>query len=120
MSCLPTSHCEFSKDGPPIPVEGEDDIEFLPHLNYLGQRQLVVGPVEVGGKIRAECRQADHVLDPEVLVLHTGEPVISILAEVRVLVGNLRKDQEQCLYNLIELVFTQGRIRLIYHGKSLD
>ena len=76
--------------------------------------------MEVGGKIRAECRQADHVLDPEVLVLHTGEPVLSLIAEVRVLVGNLRKDQEQCLYCLIELVFTQGRIRLIYHGKSLD
>ena len=84
MSCLPTSHCEFSKDGPPIPVEGEDDIEFLPHLDYLGQRQLVVGPVEVGGKIRAQCRQADHVLDPEVLVLHTGDPVTSLLAEVSV------------------------------------
>ena len=76
MSCLPTSHCEFSKDGPPIPVEGEDDIEFLPHLDYLGRPLLLVGPVEVGGKIRARCRQSGLVVD------HTAGPLVSLIAEV--------------------------------------
>ena len=83
MSCLQTSHCEFSPEGPPIPVEGEDDLEFLPHLDYLGQPQLAVAPVEVGGKIRARCRQAGHVLDQAVLGRHTAPPVASLLAEVR-------------------------------------
>ena len=82
MTCLQTSHCEFSTEGPPIPVEagGEDDVEFLPHLDYLGQPQLVVAPVEVGGKIRARCRQSGHVLD---ILDQTGAPVVSLLAEVR-------------------------------------
>ena len=84
VTCLQTSHCEFSKDAPPIPVEGEDDLEFLPHLNYLGQSQLTVGPVEVGGKMKANCRKSGHVLDPEVVVLDTGDPVISLLAEVSI------------------------------------
>ena len=80
MTCLQTSHCLFSTEGPPVPVEGEDEVEFLPHLDYLGQPQLVVAPVEVGGKIRARCRQSGHVLD---LLDQTGAPVVSLLAEVR-------------------------------------
>ena len=83
MSCLPTSHCDFSKDGPPIPVEREDDIEFLPHLDYLGQTQLVVAPLELGGKIRAKCRQSGLVLDQSVRRLHTAGPLGSLIAEVR-------------------------------------
>ena len=83
MNCLQTSHCEFSTDGPPIPVEGkDDDIEFLPHLDFLGQPLLVVAPVEVGGKIRAKCRQSGLILDQAVLGLHTAAPVLSLLAEV--------------------------------------
>ena len=85
MTCLQTSHCEFSKDYPPIPEEGEDDIEFQPHLDFLGQSQLMVGPVEVGGKVKANCRQSGHVLDPAVVVLDTGAPVASLLAEVSIL-----------------------------------
>ena len=83
MTCLQTSHCEFSKDGPPIPVEGEDDIEFLPHLDFLGQPQLVVAPVEIGGKIRAKCCQAGQILNPAVILLQTGDPVLDLIAEVR-------------------------------------
>ena len=80
MTCLQTSHCAFSTKGPPIPVEGGDDVEFLPHSDFLGQPQLVVAPVEVGGKIRARCRQSGHILD---LLDQTGAPVVSLLAEVR-------------------------------------
>ena len=83
MSCLPTSHCEFSKDNPPIPVEGEDDIEFLPFLDFLGQPQLLVGPLEVGGKITAKCRQSELSLDPAVMALQSGDPITSLIAEVR-------------------------------------
>ena len=64
-------------------MEGEDDIEFLPHLDFLGQPQLLVAPVEVGGKIRAKCRQADQILDPAVIVLQSGDPVLDLIAEVR-------------------------------------
>ena len=63
-------------------MEGEDDLEFLPHLNYLGQSQLTVGPVEVGGKVTANCRQSGYVLDPAVVVLDTGAPVASILVPI--------------------------------------
>ena len=65
-------------------MEGVDDIEFLPHLDSLGQVQLMVDPVEVGGKMKANCRKSGHVLDPEVVVLDTGDPVISLLAEVNI------------------------------------
>lgn len=36
-------------------------MEFLPYLSYLGQRLLFASPVEVGGKIRAECRQSGNL-----------------------------------------------------------
>ena len=83
VTCLPTSHCDFSTDGPPIPVDGDDDIEFLPFLDFLGQPQLLVAPQEVGGKITAKCRQSDMVLDPGVRLLHTGAPILSLIAQVR-------------------------------------
>ena len=83
VTCRPTSHCDFSTDGPPIPVEGVDDIEFRPYLDFLGQPQMMVAPVEVGGKITAQCRQSDLVLDPAVRLLHTGDPILSLIAEVR-------------------------------------
>ena len=83
VTCRPTSHCDFSTDGPPIPVEGADDIEFRPYLDFLGQPQMMVAPLEVGGKIRARCRQSGQILDQAVMGLHTAGPVLSLLAEVR-------------------------------------
>ena len=59
-------------------MEGGDDVEFLPHSDFLGQPQLVVAPVEVGGKIRARCRQGGHLLGRQ-----SGAPVLSLIAEVR-------------------------------------
>ena len=64
-------------------MEREDDIEFQPHLDFLGQPQMLVAPVELGGKLRAKCRQPGHILDPAGLKLHTAAPVFSLLAEVR-------------------------------------
>ena len=58
VSCIRTSHCDFSTAEAPIPTEGEDDVEFLPYLSHIGQPVLFPSPVEVGGKIRAECRQS--------------------------------------------------------------
>ena len=64
-------------------MEGEDDIEFLPYLDFFGRPELLVRPLEVGGKIRAQCRQSDLVLDPADWRLQTGAPVLSLLAQVR-------------------------------------
>ena len=66
-------------------MSGEEDIEFLPHLDYLGRPLLVVGPVEVGGKIRARCPQLGLVVD------HTPGPLVSLIAEVSHVQGVPRK-----------------------------
>ena len=56
MSCVQNTHCDFSTGSDPIPVSVDDDVQFLPYLDFLGQPQLVPAPVEVGGKITAKCR----------------------------------------------------------------
>ena len=93
MTCLQTSHCLFSTEGPPVPVEGEDEVEFLPHLDYLGQPQLVVAPVEVGGKIRARCRQGGHLLGRQ-----SGAPVLSLIAEVRPVLVDSRLESKNYFF----------------------
>ena len=37
-------------------MEVEDDIQFLPFLDFMGRPQLLSEPLEIGGKIKASCR----------------------------------------------------------------
>ena len=39
-------------------MEGEDDIQFLPFLDFMGRAKLLSEPLEIGGKIKARCRDS--------------------------------------------------------------
>ena len=58
LECVPNTHCAFSSGEDPIPVEGEDDIQFLPFLDFMGRAKLLSEPLEIGGKIKARCRDS--------------------------------------------------------------
>ena len=39
-------------------MEGEGDIQFLPFLDFMGRAKLLSEPLEIGGKIKARCRDS--------------------------------------------------------------
>ena len=96
ITCVQNTYCDYGSLSDPIPVSN-DSVEFSLHLDFLGQRKMISGPMSIGDSISVDCSEKgnpflvsmlssilylDHHFDLEIMFSNRYYPVQKIIGTV--------------------------------------
>ena len=99
ITCVQNIYCDYGSSSNPIPVSN-DSVEFSLHLDFLGQRKMISGPMSIGDSMSINCIEKgnscilcvrntcnkfwfpDYHFDMEIMYFNRYYPVQKIIATV--------------------------------------